>query len=330
MKNNSFQYMGATSVAPFNPLYDFSKWKEKDKTELRNFCYQTEFIDLISEMFEYDFKYTPHMDIWLLESILTNTGVVGWCMYNDVLSYGTVSLSGNIGTDGIPEHATVYFPNGESYSGKIGEDVVVMFNNKTHTPELKASQFAEVLTETDNSIMACVYNSRPYIAIITKSQKIIKAIRTILNQWRDGKPQVIAGEETIQDLVGDSDKTNTINLSDPTIMDKIQYLSKLHDDILRRGLTYYGIPINSSGKMAQLNDKEIDGYETYSKIYPNNRLYCRQVAIDKLNEIFDLNISVSFGKAFKNCGYVELPEDGEMEEMEEKTEEREVDSNEIV
>ena len=310
---NEFHYIGATSVAPFNPLYDFSKWKEKDKSELRNFCYQNEFIDLISEMFAYDFKDTPHMDIWLLESILSNTGIVGWCMYNDVLSYGTVSLSGNIGEDGIPEFATVYFANGKSFSGKIGKDVVIMFNNKTHTPELKASQFAEVLTETDNSIMACVYNSRPYIAILTKSQKIIKSIKQILNQWRDGKPQVIASEDTINDLVSDSKKTETINLSDPTIMEKIQYLSKLHDDILRRGLTYYGIPINSSGKMAQLNDKEIDGYETYSKIYPNNRLYCRQVAVNQINEMFETDISVDFGLAFKNCGYEELPEDGEME-----------------
>lgn len=325
--SEKFQFIGATSVAPFNPLYDFSKWREKDKSELRNFCYQTEFLDLISEMFEYDFKEVPHMDIWLLESILSNTGVVGWCMYNGVLSYGTVTLSGNIGEDGIPEYATVYFANGKSFSGKIGEDVVIMFNNKSHTPELKASQFAEVLTETDNSIMACVYNSRPYIAILTKSQKIIKSIKQILNQWRDGKPQVIASEDTINDLVSDNKKTETINLSDPTIMDKIQYLSKLHDDILRRGLTYYGIPINSSGKMAQLNDKEIDGYETYSKIYPNNRLYCRKVAVEKINELFGIEISVDFGLAFKNCGYEELPEDGEVES--EANKEMEVEKNDI-
>lgn len=76
-----------------------------------------------------------------------------------------------------------------------------MWNNKTHTPELKASQYSEMMTESDNSIMACVYNSRPYMAIVARSQKLIKSIRAILKQWRDGKPQIITGDDTIQGIV---------------------------------------------------------------------------------------------------------------------------------
>ena len=311
--------MGTTNIVPISPLFDFSKMKESDKSDIRNFCYQKEYLDLITQMFDYDFGDTPTMDMWLLEQILTNIGCVGFCMIGGVLCYGTVSISGKINKDGIPTLATVYFFNGESYSGEIGKDVVIMWNNKTHTPELKASQFSEVLSECDNSIMACVYNSRPYMAIVAKSQKLIRSIRAILKQWRDGKPQIITGDDTIQGIVHpEKEEVKSINLSDPTIMDKIQYLSKLHDDVLRRGLTYYGIPINSSGKMAQLNDKEIDGYETYSKIYPNNRLKERQKAIDQMNELFGLNANVEFGLSFKNCGYEELPEDGEKESEVEK------------
>lgn len=306
--------MGTTNIVPISPLYNFSKMKESDKADIRNFCYQKEFLDLITQMFDYDFGATPTMDFWLLEQILSSIGVVGFCMIDGVLCYGTVSLSGSINKDGIPSYATVYFFNGESFSGEIGKDVVIMWNNQTHTPELKASQFSEVLAECDNSIMACVYNSRPYMAVIAKSQKFIKSIKQILKQWRDGKPQIISGEDTLQGIVNPTaEEVKSINLSDPTIMDKIQYLSKLHDDILRRGLTYYGIPINSSGKMAQLNDKEIDGYESYSKIYPNNRLKERQKAIEQMNKIFRLNATVDFSLAFKNCGYEELPEDGEQE-----------------
>ena len=317
--------MGTTNVVPISPLYDFTKMKESEKSEIRNYCYQKEFLDLITQMFDYDFGDTETMDMWLLEQILTNIGCVGFCMIDDVLCYGTVSLSGKINKDGIPSQATIYFFNGESYSGTIGEDIVLMWNNTTHTPELKASQFSEMLTESDNSIMACVYNSRPYIAIIAKSQKLIKSIRSILKQWRDGKPQVITGDDTIQGIVHpEKEEAKSINLSDPTIMDKIQYLSKLHDDVLRRGLTYYGIAINSSGKMAQLNDKEIDGYETFSKVYPNNRLKERQKAIDKMNDLFNINATVEFSLAFKNCSYEELPEDGEMPEVEsEEQEEKE-------
>lgn len=306
--------IGTTNIVPISPLYDFSKMKESEKSEIRNFCYQKEFLDLITQMFEYDFRKTKTMDMWLLEQILTNIGCVGFCMIDDVLCYGTVSLSGKINKDGIPTQATVFFFNGESYSGEIGKDIVIMWNNITHTPELKASQYSEMVTEGDNSIMACVYNSRPYIAIVAKSQKIIGSIKNILKQWRDGKPQVITGEDTLQGIAfPEKEEVKTVNLSDPEIMDKIQYLSKLHDDVLRRGLTYYGIAINSSGKMAQMNDKEIDGYETFSKIYPNNRLFERQKAIEQMNKLFDISATVKFGLAFKNCSYEELPEDGEVE-----------------
>ena len=306
--------IGTTNIVPISPLYDFSKMKESEKSEIRNFCYQKEFLDLITQMFEYDFRNTKTMDMWLLEQILTNIGCVGFCMIDDVLCYGTVSLSGKIHKDGIPTQATVFFFNGESYSGEIGKDIVIMWNNITHTPELKASQYSEMMTESDNSIMACVYNSRPYIAIVAKSQKIIGSIKNILKQWRDGKPQVITGEDTLQGIAfPEKEEVKTVNLSDPEIMDKIQYLSKLHDDVLRRGLTYYGIAINSSGKMAQMNDKEIDGYETFSKIYPNNRLFERQKAIEQMNKLFDISATVKFGLAFKNCSYEELPEDGEVE-----------------
>lgn len=306
--------IGTTNVVPISPIYDFSKMKESDKSEIRNFCYQKEFLDLITQMFVYEFGETETMDMWLLEQILTNIGCVGFCMIDGMLCYGTVSLSGKINKDGIPSQATIFFFNGESFSGEISKDVVLMWNNKTHTPELKASQFSEVLTECDNSIMACVYNSRPYMAIVAKSQKLIKSIRTILKQWRDGKPQIITGDDTIQGIVHpEKEEVKSINLSDPEIMDKIQYLSKLHDDVLRRGLTYYGIAINSSGKMAQMNNKEIDGYESFSKIYPNNRLFERQKAIEQLNKLFGIKVTVEFGLAFKNCSYEEMSEDVEKE-----------------
>lgn len=45
--------IGTTSIVPISPLYDFSKMKESDKSEIRNFCYQKEFLDLITQMFDY-------------------------------------------------------------------------------------------------------------------------------------------------------------------------------------------------------------------------------------------------------------------------------------
>ena len=35
-----------------------------------------------------------------------------------------------------------------------------------------------------------------------------------------------------------------------------------------------------------------------------------------MNELFNISASVDFGLAFKNCSYMELPEDGEVEDGE--------------
>ena len=50
-----------------------------------------------------------------------------------------------------------------------------------------------------------------------------------------------------------------------------------------------------------------------------------------MNELFGISATVDFGLAFKNCSYIELPEDGEMEDVEvpDDTIERKDDENEI-
>ena len=52
-----------------------------------------------------------------------------------------------------------------------------------------------------------------------------------------------------------------------------------------------------------------------------------------MNELFGISATVDFGLAFKNCSYMELPEDGEVEdgdvEVLDDTIERKDDENEI-
>ena len=88
----------------------------------------------------------------------------------------------------------------------------------------------------------------------------------------------------------------------------MQYLSKFHDDLLRRFCTLYGQPMQTTGKMAQQTVEEIQGYDSFSMIIPSNRLEERQRGIAEFNRVFNENVTIEYNTAwqdslFKKGGY---------------------------
>ena len=77
-------------------------------------------------------------------------------------------------------------------------------------------------------------------------------------------------------------------------MDSVQYLSKLHDDILRRKATMYGHALNTTGKLAQQSKDEINDYDSISMIIPEDMLECRRNGVEMINKVFGCNITVDY------------------------------------
>ena len=89
-----------------------------------------------------------------------------------------------------------------------------------------------------------------------------------------------------------------LQLTDPEHTDKLQYMSKFYDDVLRRFATFYGHPLASASKMAQVSNQELEGYKTYTRIYPYILKDARLDLINRANDILCLGATVEFSDAW--------------------------------
>ena len=212
-------------------------------------------------------------------------------------------------------------------SGEIGKDIVIGWNNDIRTPELIFDKFASYLAECDRSIRTAIMNSRLTNNPVACDENEKKAIDIVLDTVYDGKPKTIVQSNLLNKFIQDNGNGNeirTLKLTDPDYVRNIQYLSNLHDDLLKRICIIYGHSLNGVNKMAQVNSDELKGYETLARVYPLIMFDERKKFINECNRVFGTNWEVHFSDAWKHI----LSENGvEVTEKEANMEEMEVDEN---
>lgn len=275
-------------------FYDNMSFKQKNILREGNYL-QFE-IEILSSMFQYTGLPFPYE---YMEQCLIREGVtgIGKCVDGEII-VGTLTSVGNIGTYGLGTEGIVTSWNGSKQArGVIGKDIVRVFNNNTHTPDLYLSWFADMFSQVDLSIYYNVQYARYNPFILVEDNQTKNAIEKALDNMKSGKLVTILMSK-VNSILGNKG-FEVANISDVKNIDKVQYLSKLHDDLLRRFATMYGQAISSNGKMAQLNEKELEGYDTFSMIIPEDRLEMRKKAIEEINSIFGLSATVDFSTPWK-------------------------------
>lgn len=193
---------------------------------------------------------------------------------------------------------------GYQFSGIIGEDIVIGYNNSIRTPEVGIGYYAEQFTQIDTAIAVNVKHSMVSSVPVARNENVRKAISSIMSDIEVGKYNTIADDTILDTLVKNGEAVREpfqiLHLTQPEQIERVQYLSKLYDDLLRRLWTTYGHSMNSTGKMAQVNEMELEGYETYSSIIPLDMLEARQDFIDRCNKTFGTSWTVTFGKAWEH------------------------------
>lgn len=289
----------------------------KQKNSLREGNYLQFEIEILSSMFQYSGLPFPYE---YMEQCLIREGMcgIGRCDDGEII-VGTIANTGNIGTYGLGTEGIVTSWNGTKQAqGVIGENIVRVFNNNTHTPDLYLSWFADMFSQVDLSIYYNVQYARYNPFILVEDNTTKNAIETAMDNMKNGKLVTILMSK-VNSLLGNKG-FEVANVSDIKNIDKVQYLSKLHDDLLRRFATMYGQAISSNGKMAQLNEKELEGYDTFSMIIPEDRLEMRKKAIEEINKIFDLQVSIDFSSPWK-IAYERLKNENVSRETLERSEE---------
>lgn len=281
----------------FNNLY----LTKKQKKELNNIGYDITGIDLLTTMFRYSGKCTEGVNTDYIDIILTNEGIAGLWLKDGKLNYGVPTVSGLMGKKYTYEGTTgmvlnVFNPN-VSVNGVEGTDFVYIFNNKTQTPDLQRIKFAELFTQIDTSMQACLKKAIPSNMIGCANDKIKNAVNTALKSGDNGEPNTIVATAYEEENLGTA--IQSYELSDTTLIEKLQFLSKFRDDTLSRVATLYGMALNSTGKMAQQNNIEMQGYNLFSRILPYNMLETRRFAVERFNDIFDTDLQVEFSEPWK-------------------------------
>ena len=211
---------------------------------------------------------------------------------------------------------------------------MIVCNNDIRTPELIFDKFASYLAECDRSIRTAIMNSRLTNNPVACDENEKTAIDIVLDTIYDGKPKTIVQSNVLNKFMQDngSNEIRTLKLTDPDYVRNIQYLSNLHDDLLKRICIIYGHSLNGVNKMAQVNSDELKGYETLARVYPLIMFDERKKFINECNRVFGTNWEVHFSDAWKHIlseTGVDVTENGvEVTEKEETNiEETEVEAN---
>lgn len=168
-------------------------------------------------------------------------------------------------------------------------DSVLIFNNMLHDPSYPVALFyARKLYEIDRTIEINVRNARqPKVILCDEKQRL--SFENLIMQADGGYNNIFA------DKALNLESIKVLDLQAPYLCDKLQ---QLKIELWNEALTYLGISNSVVQKRERLISDEVLTNQGGIIASRNSRLYERQIAADKINKLFGLNVTVDFNDAF--------------------------------
>lgn len=234
------------------------------------------------------------MPYFLPEYLLSMFGHFGIFLSKDIensIVFVTGGFTGKINSWGMYDGYIGTTPNGETYEGTIGENCVVIGNNSLYRPDKQIiCRFAHLLNEIDKSLDLNIYNTRLTKGFIADNDKDKMAIETAYKAVGDGKPFVaVAPTHRPMTDVLDATQDGLYTPFDFTTVkdaDKLQYLSRLYDDIIGRFLAMYGIDTGNVNKGSQILENEISRLAEASAVQIEDAYLSREYGIEQYKKVF--------------------------------------------
>lgn len=253
--------------------------------------YLRRLMELSMSMFEW--KNLPStVDPRYIELRLFETGSVVF-FKDDVL--GELCLDciqqGNFDVYGNPITRRAYSCYNNYQKVLSNKDSVIIWNNYLRTNSVTDIQlYAKRLWDLDRSVDINAKSQKtPILIQCNEKQKL--AIINLYMQY-DGNTPVIFADNNI-----DINGIKVINTQSPYVADK---LYQLKNQIWNEALTYLGISNLNINKQERLITDEVSSSQgsTISSRY--SRLECRKQAVEKINEMFGLDIEVDYRKDYQD------------------------------
>lgn len=249
-------------------------------------------------MFEYD-GLPETVNPYFLELYLQTEGLVVWVRDD---SGDIITIEGTTAADldvyGIGREVIAVTRNGKEYRKKRDVDCVVGYNNRTMTPCGDIITDAATLAEIQTSIEFLIFWTRLSPLVRTQDEKTKEKVIEAFQNIRKGIPVTMVSKKVLAEF-GIPDDVTIDMLTQPDFADKIQYTAKLYDDVLRWHMTRYGHATNGNSKAAQQTVDEVDSTASQSMILPLSMLKARREMLDKVNALYETNITVELSGAWR-------------------------------
>lgn len=147
----------------------------------------------------------------------------------------------------------------ETYTLLNHKEVIVCPNNAFYKPDNNNINWvAQMDAENDISMYYQLVNSRNIPILVANNDKVKKQIERVFENIEEGKPVVITTDLMSQVEVKD--------ILDHDAIGKMECLTALHDDLLKRNMNLFGASLDTKDKKAQVNNIEMQGFDDYTTL----------------------------------------------------------------
>lgn len=277
-------------------MKDFYKSLKPKETEAFNIkTYFDIMFNTLNSMFEWE-GLPESIPVRFLEGYLHTFGHVSVGKINDVLYCGQGGLTGDVDAYGEGTEVLLTTPIG-STRGARSVDMAYGRNNDSATPDSILWLTVHYLSEIAISLDCNITYARLLPIPVVNDDKTKVAIEQTVEALKDGKFGAVLSDNILDVIEGD---LKQVNLSDVKNVDRIPYLSRLFDDVLKQFYNFYGQNLQTINQGSQTNEDELHGMDSTSRILTDNMLKCRKELSEELNRIFGLDTSVKYSKAWEN------------------------------
>lgn len=321
----------------FPEFYTFGELKAK----FQGFVMEDDYFQFLRAADQMMFEYQglpDNIEPDRLEDFLNLTGGVVWQVIDGVhmvapfpARQGEIDQWGY----GIEAHSTTL--NGITLEGTVGEDVAVIYNNTTRTPQIDLYTSADIFSEIDVSSRKNVLFAKIAPLFEAANSKQQKALDELIQLVIDGEVKTIVsdGDVNINQVTSAAAAEKGLKAVDaitaPEKIQYLQYLSQYFDIRLRRHFARRGLSLKTSDKQAQVTRDEVHGMDAVTWFYPLSKLKARRTGLEMVNRIFGTDITVDFSELWRQeweAYKLRSSAEDQQEEQQEEQLQEEVNNNE--
>lgn len=151
------------------------------------------------------------------------------------------------------------------------------------------SRYARALSDIESSINIYTVNTRLTSIPVSDNQTVIESIKLFFKKLAMGKRSIISDSTIVN-------KFSTVDINSPK-SDSLNDLLVARDKILEQFFRDIGVRMYNP-KRAQVTESELESNDQLLLICHEDMLKCRQEGIDKVNDMFGTDISVSLNPLF--------------------------------